>query len=267
MATPIRQPVFIGIDLAWSSRNPTGVAALRWDGTLASLVEPLPTAALYTDDDILAFVRNVAGRGTALVAIDAPLTVPNLTGRRPGEAELNAVFAKFHAGAHPANRQRLAGYNGGSVRGETLVAGLAILGIRHDPMVTPHRATRQAFEVYPHPSMVTLFGLNRILKYKAKPTISHAQRMAEFRRYQHLLASLRGYDPPLALPKSLLSDIHLSYKGRALKAYEDQLDAVFCAYLALYYWRWGAERCRMFGDITKGYIVVPVDERVVMPLQ
>ncbi|MBI3247775.1 MAG: DUF429 domain-containing protein [Deltaproteobacteria bacterium] len=263
----MKHPVFIGIDLAWSSRNPTGLAALRWDGVVASLIEPLPAAAVYGDDDILAFVRSVAAHGMVLVAIDAPLTVPNLTGRRPGEAELNAVFAKFHAGAHPANRQRLAGYNGGTVRGETLLAGLATLDIRHDPILTPQMPTRQAFEVYPHPAMVTLFRLDRILKYKAKPTISHAQRVAEFRRYQRLLAGLRRHDPPLALPKPLLSDIHLTHRGRALKAYEDQLDAVFCAYLALYYWRWGAERCRMFGDITRGYIVVPVDERVVVPLR
>ena len=253
---------FIGIDLAWSSRNPSGLAALHWDGAVAMLVEPVPEALAYADHEIADYIGKVAPQGGAVVAIDAPLTVPNETGRRPGEAELSRVFARFHAGAHPANRQRLSRYNGGTVRGETLLAHLAALGIRHDPIMAPRQATRQAFEVYPHPAMVTLFQLHQVLKYKAKPTISHDQRLEAFRRYQRHLGHLRKTPPKLTLPKALLSEAHLVKRGKALKAYEDQLDAVFCAYLALYYWWWGTARCRIFGDIEQGYIVAPVDERV-----
>jgi predicted RNase H-like nuclease len=46
-------------------------------------------------------------------------------------------------------------------------------------------------------------------------------------------------------------------RGRDLKYYEDQLDAVFCGYLAWLCWRWGAERNEMFGALADGYIVVP----------
>jgi len=253
---------FFGVDLAWSSRNPTGLAALQWDGVTASLLEPLPEALPYSDQNIADYISMVAPQGGAFVAIDAPLTVPNATGHRPGEAELNAVFARFHAGAHPANRQRLSSYNGGMVRGEMLLAHLASLGICHDPVIVPRQATRQAFEAYPHPAMVTLFHLDRILKYKAKPTVSHSQRLKEFRKYQHYLRELRKSNPPVVLLDALLSEVHLAKRGRMLKAYEDQLDAVFCAYLALYYWWWGTEKCRIFGDVERGYIVTPVDERV-----
>lgn len=253
---------FIGVDLAWSSRNPTGLAVLRWDGKVANLVEPLPSAAVYSDGEIAAYVEAIAARGSVLVAIDAPLTVPNQTGRRPGEAELNAVFSRFHAGAHPANRQRLAGYNGGTVRGEELLSLLSSLGIRHDPIIKRRQRIRQAFEVYPHPAMVVLFRLDKVLKYKAKPVITLEQRLAAFQSYQRHLRSLRTAKPSVLLPEELLADTHLVKRGRALKGYEDQLDAVFCAYMALYYWWWGAERCRIFGDIEQGYIVVPVDQRV-----
>lgn len=253
---------FIGIDLAWSSRNPTGLAALRWDGTAARLVDPLPAAAVYSDAEIAAYIGTIAGQGSVVVAVDAPLTVPNQTGRRPGEAELNAVFSRFHAGAHPANRQRLAGYNGGIVRGEALVSRLSALDIRHDPVIKIRRDARQAFEVYPHPAMVVLFSLDKVLKYKAKPSISHDQRLAEFRTYQQHLRNLRARVPSLLLPHALLDDVQLAKRGRALKAYEDQLDAVFCAYLALYYWWWGTRRCRIFGNVEQGYIIAPVNERV-----
>ena len=253
---------FIGVDLAWSSRNLTGLAALQWNGVEASLIEPLPEARAYTDQAIADYIKKIAPRGGVVVAIDAPLTVPNTTGRRPGETELNAVFARFHAGAHPANRQRLSSYNGGLVRGETLLAHLASLGIRHAPVIAPRRATRQAFEAYPHPAMVTLFHLDRILKYKAKSAVAHSQRLEEFRKYQRHLRDLRNGFPPVVLPDSLLSAEHLAKRGRRLKAYEDQLDAVLCAYLALYYWWWGTEKCRIFGDTEYGYIVTPIDKHV-----
>lgn len=255
---------FLGIDLAWSSRNPTGLAALQWNGAEATLVEPLPTVLAYTNEEIAFYIKNIAPHGGVVVAIDAPLTVPNQTGRRPGETELNKVFARFHAGAHPANRTRLADYNGGKVRGEELLLLLSSLDIRHDPVIVPRKQTRQAFETYPHPAMVTLFRLDRILKYKAKPMIPYDQRLKEFRKYQRHLRNLRGAEPSVALPKVLLSKSHLVEQGRALKAYEDRLDAVFCAYLALYHWWWGTERCRIFGDIEQGYIVVPVDKRVTL---
>lgn len=259
----MRHQHFIGVDLAWSSRNPTGLAALHWNGEAATLLEPLPASPLYNDAEIIAYIRKNAARGSVVVAIDAPLTVPNQTGRRPGETELNAVFARFHAGAHPANRQRLAGYNGGTVRGEEILRRLATLGIRHDATIIPRQPTRQAFEVYPHPAMVVLFGLGRVLKYKAKLGIAHTQRLEAFQHYQRHLHDLRRGIPSMILPVELLAEDHLHKRGRALKAYEDQLDAIFCAYLGLYYWWWGTERCRIFGDVTQGYIIAPVDERVV----
>lgn len=253
---------FIGVDLAWSSRNPTGLAALRWDGDTATLIEPLPEAVAYSDEEIAAYINSAVSQEGVVIAIDAPLTVPNERGRRLGETALNAVFARFHAGAHPANRTRLASYNGGRLRGEALLAHLAALGVRHDPVLSPQLRTRQAFEAYPHPAMVTLFRLGGVLKYKAKPGIPHVQRLAAFRLYQQHLSRLRTSVPALRLPRSLLAKPHLLKKGKALKAYEDQLDAVFCAYLALYYWWWGAERCHIFGNAEQGYMIAPVDERV-----
>jgi predicted RNase H-like nuclease len=43
----------------------------------------------------------------------------------------------------------------------------------------------------------------------------------------------------------------------ALKAVEDQLDSLICAYVAAHWWYWGLERNWVLGDTTTGYIVVP----------
>jgi predicted RNase H-like nuclease len=46
-------------------------------------------------------------------------------------------------------------------------------------------------------------------------------------------------------------------KGTPLKALEDQLDSLICAYVAAHWWYWGAERNMSLGNLTEGYIIVP----------
>jgi predicted RNase H-like nuclease len=40
-----------------------------------------------------------------------------------------------------------------------------------------------------------------------------------------------------------------------IKALEDQLDALLCAYIGAHWWYWGIERNLVLGDRTTGYIV------------
>ena len=87
---------FVGVDLAWGRRKPTGLAALDDEGRL------LHVSAVRTDDEIRTALAPYVG-GACLVAIDAPLIVRNAAGNRPAEAALNRDFARFHAGAHPSN--------------------------------------------------------------------------------------------------------------------------------------------------------------------
>ena len=246
----------IGLDLAWSPRNPTGAAVIRGDARGGALIE---TALLGDLAAIVAYVARHAGDGPALVAVDAPLRVPNATGRRPAEALLGQVFRAYDAGAHPANRG-LPAFRGG-VRGELLVEALAAHSIAHDrATIEAGAATRQVVEVYPHPAMVALFGLDKTLKYKARPNRSLATRRAAWRSYQRHMAGLARADPPLhGLAAWLAADVD-QLSGRRLKDYEDQTDAIVCAYVALYAFRWGAARCRAFGTFEDGYIFTPVPE-------
>ena len=39
----------------------------------------------------------------------------------------------------------------------------------------------------------------------------------------------------------------------------DEIDAYVCAYVALYYWWWGTDRCAVMGDAATGAVVTPVD--------
>jgi predicted RNase H-like nuclease len=246
---------FIGIDLAWSPRNPTGAAVLRGDASGAELIDH---SLLGGDAAIVDYIVRHAGDGPALVAVDAPLWVPNATGRRPGEAEIGRVFARYQAGAHPANRSRLA--FDGVVRGEALVTALAAHDFVHASEVAAGVPIRQVIEVFPHPAMIALFGLKRTLKYKAKLQRSAELRLSEWRRYQTYLDALAAADPPLNGQAALTKQDVAALRGRRLKDYEDQIDALMCAYIVLYAFRWGTARCRMFGTFEDGYIFTPVPE-------
>jgi predicted RNase H-like nuclease len=245
---------YIGLDLAWSERNVSGAATLAGDATSAALVEP--PALLGDLDAVVAYVTRAANAGPAIVAVDAPLLVPNATGCRPAEAALAAIFRRYEAGAHPANRRLLD--RGGGVRGEQLVERLAAHGFRAVTTVPSGATDRVITEVYPHAAMIGIFGLARTLKYKARPGRSDAERAVAWRQYQTLLLSLATANPSLRGHEALLALDPASLRGRALKAYEDRVDALTCAYIALYAHRWGTARCRSFGDRQGGWIFTPV---------
>jgi predicted RNase H-like nuclease len=125
-------------------------------------------------------------------------------------------------------------------------------------MIEADAGGRLIVEVFPHPATVVLFRLHRILKYKARPGRSLTERRQELRRYLELLTTLQWSDPPLLGVQNLWTDLELERFGpSALKAIEDEADALLCAYIALYGHRWGAARCRSFGTVEGGAIFTP----------
>lgn len=243
---------FIGIDLAWSGRNPTGGAVMEGNVKGGRLLD---TALLSDDASVLAYVEKHAGDGPAIVAIDAPLTVPNVSGRRPAEAEVGAVFGRFQAAAHPTNRARLADA-AGVVRGEALTQALEARGFIHDPRIPAGEPVRRVIEVYPHPAMVALFGLTRTLKYKNKGQDREVLLGAWAALHRHL-AALEQAEPVLTGLETHLTVDPSALRGRALKDHEDRTDAIVCAYIALYAHRWGLERNEVLGTLEGGYIFTP----------
>jgi len=240
--------ILIGLDLAWSSANPSAAVALAWDGRRARSF--LWADRLFSNEEILGFIGKVAPTGPALLAVDAPLLVPNESGMRPCDRELSRFYRRAKAMAYPANRRRV-------TRGEELVSALARLGFSHHAEVEAQKPVRQVVEVFPHPAMVELFGLPEILQYKARPGRSLEFRWQELSRYQDLLRSLEKAEPAMEA-EEILSLQPQGLRGKGLKAREDLLDALFCAYIALYLWYWGPRGYRLFGDEKTGYILVPV---------
>lgn len=199
---------YIGIDLSWSGNNPTGIAVLR--GDTAVFVD-----TVISDQGILSIIQQHV---SARIAIDAPLVVPNQTGRRRAEAECQHLFGMHHAGAHPANRTILTQWSG-VVRGEEVLTQLLAAGWVHDPTF---QSNRSVAEVYPHAASIGLFGLEKILPYKARKNRTYEQRWDALKKLQELLGN------HISFPQYSVD----GNRGKRLKEIEDKLDALFCALIA-----------------------------------
>jgi predicted RNase H-like nuclease/ppGpp synthetase/RelA/SpoT-type nucleotidyltranferase len=237
---------YVGIDLAWGERKPTGYAILDEHGRLVCL------GAARTDEEIEAALADYV-RGDCVVAIDAPLVVTNPTGNRPAEAALNRDFARFQAGAHPSNTAKP------EFAGVPRAARLADrLGLDFDPASARER---RAIEVYPHPATIALFGLPVTLKYKDKPGRTVQGLRSELLRLLGYLEGLRDAQPPLLLSESALwrdlaGKVGAATRKSELRVAEDQVDAVVCAYVAAYAHQRPGD-VTTYGDYREGYIVTP----------
>lgn len=244
--------ICIGLDLAWHSRNRTGAAILH-DNRLVAY-----TGVLGSNAAIFAFVAPyLQGDSPAVIAVDAPLRVPNETGRRACDQALSAEWRRFEAGALPGNR-RLLTFDG-EVRGESIVAHFTqVHGFVESAPIPQCGHGRYICEIFPHPAHVHFFNLPKTLKYKARGKRTHDQRLAEFIRYQQLLTTLQHATPPLLGAADLLATDLTKLRGQALKAHEDTLDAVTCAYTASYLWHHGPAFTRVYGSVAEGHILTPL---------
>jgi predicted RNase H-like nuclease len=241
----------VGVDLAWASRNRSGVCVVE-DGLV------LDSACLRSDDEIERWIR-ARTAAEVLVAFDAPLVVRNRGGRRACETVLASAFAAEHAGPFPANLTLL--------RGDVRAARLARrLELAVAPAAVRRRPLRAAIEVYPHPALVVLLERSERLPYKAKPNRTLAVRHAAMGALLEGLRSFKLADPPLDVTASprwatLVAAWEAGPSGAAFKRLEDELDAYVCAYIGWYHLAWAGRRSLTVGDGRGGYVVVPASAR------
>ncbi|GAB4251320.1 MAG: DUF429 domain-containing protein [Candidatus Methylacidiphilales bacterium] len=236
----------VGIDLAWGETKADGVCFVRVTGGQA---EVDGFAYPQGDDGLVrALGERVGRRERAFVAVDAPLVCPNLTGSRPVDRLTHTLFHREHAACHPANL-------GKCPRPPRVMGLLAAEGFRLGWNLV--RGRRLVSEVYPHPAMVRLFRLERILKYKRGLV---TERRAEFERFGRLVRDLVGKEFP---------ELRLNGEAEELlrapwsKPVEDRVDAMFCALIGLWHWKHGGQRSEVIGDLKTGFILLPEDLRKV----
>jgi len=232
---------FVGIDLAWGMRARTGVAVADDSGALVA------SGSVRSDADLDAWL-SARAPAPLVVAVDAPLVVPNATGMRDGERALGRAFARYQAGCHVSNRSR-PWFD--PPRG-------AVLADRHgwslDPVAVPSPGRPVCLEVYPHAATVGLFRLGRTLKYKRGPVLARRGALIDLLARMTTLAPLALSDS--ARWREIEDAVAAATRPMHLDAVEDEVDAIVCAHLA---WLWTHDRTapQVYGDPALGAIVAP----------
>jgi predicted RNase H-like nuclease len=260
----VKPAVVLGIDAAWGAREPSGVALARLDpgGWRCLIVAPSYQSFVEAAIDgrtidwssraeggeadvnrLLEAASRVAGAKPDIVCLDMPVSRSPITGRRAADQQISQAYGSRQCGTHSPTATRP------GTLGERLANGL----YRHGYSLAT-RDAQPAFggvllEVYPHPAIVELLGLERRLEYKVSKSCRFWPRatLSERRRrilgsFQRLRGSLSEWLGPLPLE---LPTPEATGTLSELKRFEDALDAVVCCWVGT---RYHANGARAFGS-------------------
>tara|TARA_R110002020_G_C16315967_1_gene774278 strand:+ start:160 stop:990 length:831 start_codon:yes stop_codon:yes gene_type:complete len=235
--------VVLGIDAAWTEKEPSGIAVIVHGGFGWRLVVATSSyGAFLANDDTKAVTRHrgsvpepeaiiratkaKAGRVPDLIAIDMPLSLEAISGRRAADNHVSSLYGARHAGTHTPSSTRP-----GKISDE-LRQGFGEIGY---PLATSRVEGRSLVEVYPHPALIELAAADRRLPYKASKVSKYwpdlpprARRLKLIDTWKAIVGlleeSIEGVDTALPLPAP-------DARGFEMKAFEDMLDGVVCAWV------------------------------------
>jgi predicted RNase H-like nuclease len=259
--------IALGIDAAWTATEPSGVALAveTPQGWRLAAVESSYTRFCEVASEgasvspplgeapdpvaLLDACRRLAGRAPDLVALDLPMALTPIVGRRASDLAISRAFGAAKAATHSPSALR-PGRLADRLREDFAHEGFDLCtaeGVRRPGVM----------EVYPHTALLALSGDKTRLAYKAGktttywPDVPRPERLvrlgAVWRRIAALLeARISGVAAALPAPSP-------EARGRALKHYEDRLDAIVCVWVAIAALE---GRARAYGD-TDSAIWVP----------
>lgn len=244
----------LGIDAAWTEKEPSGVALLEgspggWRCVAAapsydsflSLAEGTPVdwtiKSRGTIPDVSRLLsgahRLLGTEKISVVTVDMPLSTEPITRRREADAAISRAYGGRGAAVHSPSAERP------GVISDELRKGLAAAGFPLATVTTPVGTPDRLVEVYPHSALMALTGADYRLAYKVSrsrrywPESSPAERraslLAQFSKITSALkGEIRGIPIELPGPSSTISTSRL-------KRYEDSLDALVCAWVGTKY--------------------------------
>ncbi|WP_206020248.1 DUF429 domain-containing protein [Rhodovarius crocodyli] len=239
MSGALRRSV-LGIDAAWTTKNPSGVALIEETDTGWRLVSVAASYAAFVggEQKQSVAVRNLLyaasiqiGKPVDLIAVDMPLSHRPILARRRSDDLISSLYSSRKVSTHSPIPER-PGPLSEAFRVECEMAGYGL-------EVTGCPA-RGLVEIYPHPALLELTGAAIRLPYKVHkargsqprksywPHLPLSERMANLLTvWSGIVAALeqqvRGVKSALPLPTKDASPAEL-------KAFEDKLDAIVSAW-------------------------------------
>jgi predicted RNase H-like nuclease len=233
----------LGIDAAWTTHQPSGVALVTGvaDDWRCVAMEPsyqrfieraglqgpgtLPQSAL-----LIQAAEDLAQAPVTVVALDIPLAHTPITCRRVSDNAVSKQYGNRGCGTHSPSAERP------GLISKLLYEGFSALGF--DLLTTTHStAPKKMIEVYPHVALLRLMNASYRVPYKISKSRQYMPQ-TPLRERSKLLreemarilwalhAHISNIDLLLPQPEDLRS---LS----ALKSYEDMIDALVCCWMGI----------------------------------
>lgn len=237
----------LGIDAAWTLTEPSGVAlAIDYDGEwrMAAVapsydafvriakgtpsLQGRPRGSVPNIPVLIAAARAISKSSVDLVAIDIPLALELITSRRESDRAVNAAYSARWCSTHTPSAVR-PGAISDRLREDFEASGY--------PLRTTSAVAPGLLEVYPHPALVELAKSEKRLTYKhAKARaywpelLPHARKVKLIETWERIVEIL---ETKISGTVAMLPMPPAESRGWELKAFEDQLDAVVCAWVAI----------------------------------
>ena len=260
----------LGIDAAWSEAKPSGVALIRqreeggWAYIAAApscqsfiqlargqdvnwLASPVG-GQIQPEELLIAIADRWPDTEVTVIAVDMPVANQPVRGRRPCDDAISSAFGAAWAGTH-SPRENLPGAVSDDLIGELERLDYWLATCVPDQVDYEVR-DRATIEVYPHPAIVRLLNLEVRLKYKFDKSNRFWPGRSLAQRRERISANLRRLRTGLTTQiigireDCIPTDAYLQSR-RALKRFEDTLDALVCAWVGACYFEGHAE---CYGD-------------------
>ncbi|MBI4828417.1 MAG: DUF429 domain-containing protein [Nitrospinae bacterium] len=260
----------LGIDAAWTERNPSGVALVSEDGKgrwRCDVIAPsydqfinacenhgnmnwvaTPQGSWPNVNNILNAARsNLEGKYQInVIAVDMPLSLESsIRRRRAADNDVSRLFGAKGCAAHSPTVER-PGALSADLRGQCNTAGYT-LRVNNNGRVNGRG--NSLIEVYPHTVALHLTKSNYRIPYKVSKSGKYWPGKSVDERKHNLLCKfqmlLNALEDRMDIPNFTLPDCSAAPNLSHLKRYEDALDALMCAWMGIEYLE---DRSRPVGD-------------------
>jgi predicted RNase H-like nuclease len=234
----------LGIDAAWTERNPSGYALVDSDNGRWRLRVAAP--------DLRSFARQcglhgAAGQGATLalacaesalggrlpdlVAVDMPLSRKPIDGRRTSDIAVSRRFGAQKCATHSPSAER-PGKLSHRLHEDCKARGYALI------TSAPVAQARSLAEVYPHPALLRLMKADERLRYKVNKTGIYwrdkpsGERLSLVKgEISAIVAALDGIIAGVRRELDRQPDLGAAKGFSALKPLEDTIDAIVAAWV------------------------------------
>ncbi len=254
----------LGIDAAWTTREPSGISLLAQTDSgwmcmgLAPSYEQFMALAegkavdwsqrpQGSEPDLEMLVQAaqqlISPVKVGVIAVDMPVSLQKISGRRIADSAISKTFGAKGCSTHSPNEQRP-----GPLADKYRIT-CHQLGFLLATTSIPVGSQPSLIEVYPHTALLELLSLDYRLCYKVEKSSRYWKGETKQKRKSNLVISLNKILTGLAQKIdgiSLEIPEAVDVAGFAsLKRYEDALDALICAWVSM---TWLEEKCVPYGD-------------------